>query len=93
MSEEQKVEETEQSQVPERPVWDTYSLCGEIEYSAIDNFASLLRSKDPGTPMTLLVRSGGGSSSPANTITDIIRALFICITNATHNFKTCCMIV
>ena len=69
MSEEQKVEE-----VVERPTWDTYSLCGEIEYSAIDNFASLLRSKDPGTPMILLVRSGGGSSNPANTITDMINA-------------------
>lgn len=69
MSEEQKVEE-----VVERPTWDTYSLCDEIEYYTIDNFASLLRSKDPGTPMILLVRSGGGSSNPANTITDMINA-------------------
>ena len=69
MSEEQKVEE-----VVERPTWDTYSLCGEIEYSATDKFASLLRSKAPNAPMTLLVRSGGGSSNPANTITDIINA-------------------
>lgn len=74
MSEEQKVEETEQSQVPERPVWDTYSLYGEIEYGVADKFSNLMRSKAPSTPMTLLVRSGGGSGNPANTIADVINA-------------------
>lgn len=74
MSEEQKVEETEQSQVPERPVWDTYSLYGEIEYGVADKFSNLMRSKGPSAPMTLLVRSGGGSGNPANTIADVINA-------------------
>lgn len=74
MSEEQKVEETEQSQAPERPVWDTYSLYGEIEYGVADKFSNLMRSKGPSAPMTLLVRSGGGSGNPANTIADVINA-------------------
>ena len=72
MSEEQKV--VKENEVSERAVWDAYSLYGEIDYGVADKFSSLLRSKDPSTPMTLLVRSGGGSSSPANTITDIINA-------------------
>lgn len=74
MSEEQKVEETEQSQVPERPVWDNYSLYGELENSVADKFSNLLRSKAPSSPMTVLVRSGGGSGLPANLITDVLNA-------------------
>lgn len=74
MSEEQKAVETEQSQVPERPIWDTYSIYGEIEYGVADKFSNLLRSKAPSTPMTLLVRSGGGSGNPSNTIADVINA-------------------
>lgn len=72
MSEEQKV--VKENEVSERAVWDAYSLYGEIDYGVADKFSSLLRSKDPSTPMTLLVRSGGGSSNPANTIADVINA-------------------
>ena len=72
MSEEQKVEETKQSQVQERPTWDIYSLYGEIEYGVADKFSNLLRSKAPSTPMTLLVRSGGGNGLPATIIADTL---------------------
>ena len=73
MNEEQKVvEDNKVEEVDERPTWDAYSLYGVIEDSMADKFSSLLRSKAPSTPMTLLVRSGGGSGNTANTITDVI---------------------
>ena len=75
MNEEQKVvEENKVEEVVERPTWDTYSLYGEIEYSMADKFSSLLRSKAPSAPMTILVRSGAGFGNPVNTIADVLNA-------------------
>lgn len=71
MSEEQKSEE---NKVSEREVWDTYTIYGLIDSSLAEKFNSLIRSKDPSFPMTIMVRSGGGGGQPANGITDIINA-------------------
>lgn len=67
MSKEQKV-------IKEKEVWDTYSIYGLIDSSLAEKFSSLMRSKDPSFPMTIMVRSGGGGGQPANTITDILNA-------------------
>lgn len=72
MSEEQKV--VKENEVSERAVWDAYSIYGLIDFSLSEKFSSLIRSKDPSFPMTIIVRSGGGSGQPANIITDILNA-------------------
>lgn len=74
MSEEQKVSEQTEEQVPERETWDTYTLYGELEFEVADKFNSLMYTKAPSSPMVVLVRSGGGAGLPANLIADVINS-------------------